>query len=161
MTMSEMADPHLGLLSFQQAMTAGLIDPRPAKYDQGLMLFVDQPDENMRITYALADRGVVKGTVLFVPAESYDGEPRFSVGYAVAQPFRGQGIATDLLKRSINDLSQGIKARPFWLEAIVDEANVASRRVCEKVLTSEAEAMNESISGRPSLNFLTRISAPR
>lgn len=156
-----MADPHLGLLSFQQAMTAGLIDPRPAKYDQGLLLLVDQPDENMRITYALAERGVVKGTVLFVPAESYDEEPRFSVGYGVAEPFRGQGIATDLLKRSINDLSQGFNSRPFWLEAIVDQTNVASRRVCEKVVTSEAEAMSELISGRPALDFLTRVSAPR
>ncbi|WP_162916206.1 hypothetical protein [Burkholderia sp. PAMC 26561] len=58
MNLSEMSDPHLGLLSFQQAMTAGLIDPRPAKYDQSLLLFVDQPGENMRITYALADRAL-------------------------------------------------------------------------------------------------------
>lgn len=156
-----MADPRSGLLSFQQAMTARLIDPRPARYDQGLMQFVDKPDENMRITYALADRSVVKGIVQFVSAASYGGEPRFSVGYAVAEPFRGQGIATDILKRSINDLRRGYKSRPFWLEAIVDEANIASRRVCEKVLTTEAEAMIESISGRPALNFLTRISAPR
>src|SRR4051795_6646457 len=106
MAVSEMADPHLGLLSFQQAMSARLIDPRPAKYDRGLLLFIDQPDENMRITYALADGGVVKGTVQFVAAESYEREPRFSVGYAVAERFRGQGIATDLLTRSINDLGQ-------------------------------------------------------
>ncbi|WP_442861789.1 GNAT family N-acetyltransferase [Burkholderia sp. PAMC 26561] len=99
--------------------------------------------------------------MLFVPAETYDGEPRFSVGYAVAEPFRGQGIATDLLKRSVNDLRRGFKSRPFWLEAIVDETNVASRRVCEKVLTTEGEPMNDSISGKPALNFLTRISAPR
>lgn len=71
------------------------------------------------------------------------------------------GIATELLTRSINDLRQNLNMRTFWLEAIVDEANIASRRVCEKVLTTETEAINEAISGRPSLNYLARVTAPK
>lgn len=87
--MTDMADPYLGLVSFQEAMSAGIIAPRQAKFDQGVLLFIDTPDENTRLTYALVEGGIVKAIVVFVPAEPYGGEARFSVGYAVADAFRG------------------------------------------------------------------------
>jgi hypothetical protein len=55
--MATMSDHHVGLLSFQQAMDDGQIAPEPARFDRDLLLFVDKPDENVRLAYAVADAG--------------------------------------------------------------------------------------------------------
>ena len=121
-----MADPHIGLLSFQQAMTEGIIAPEPARFDRKLLLLADKPDDNIRSTYALGEHSTVKGIAVFVPASSYGRERQFSVGFAAAELYRGEGVATELLIRAVNVLRQGLASANFWLEAIVSKQNLAS-----------------------------------
>ncbi|SEI14595.1 GNAT family N-acetyltransferase [Paraburkholderia hospita] len=155
--MAEMSDPHIGLLSYQKALLLHEISPWPTKYEPGLMMLVDGEGADRRLTYALVEGRTVKATVVFAYAERYEGERCFSVGYAVAEKFRGSGVATDVLTRSISDLRQGLGWPVFYIEAIVDAENLASRRVCEKVLSTSPEAMTESISGKPASRYFKRV----
>lgn len=155
--MAEMSDPHIGLLSYQRAFVRRDIAPMPTIYEKGLFILADGEGEDKRITYALVDARIVKATVVFAYADPYEGERCFGVGYAVAEKFRGQGIATDVLKRSISDFRQGMKMPVLYVEAIVDATNLASRRVCEKVLSIDAEPMTEELSGKPSFRYFKRV----
>ncbi|MFM0416033.1 GNAT family N-acetyltransferase [Paraburkholderia aromaticivorans] len=149
-----MSDPHIGLLSYQRAFVVRDIAPLPTIHEKGLFILADGEGEDKRITYALIDGRTVKATVVFVYADPYEGERCFGVGYAVAEAYRGQGIATDVLKRSISDFQQGMKLPLFYLEAIVDATNLPSRRVCEKVLSSDGEPLIEVLSGKPSIRYI-------
>ncbi|WP_186130643.1 GNAT family N-acetyltransferase [Burkholderia gladioli] len=155
--MSEMVDPHIGLLSYQDAFLKRTIAPVPTFYEKGLLVLMDGEGRDKRITNALVEGRTVKATVVFAYADPYEGELCFGVGYAVAEKFRGQGIATDMLDRCINDFRQGMKMPAFYVEAIVDATNLASRRVCEKVLSTDAEPMIEELSGKPAFRYFKRV----
>ena len=105
-------------------------------------------------------KDMVKATVAFLPAEPLRGERCFQVGYAVAQPFRGQGIASDVLRKSIDEMRQGFKVhmKQFYIEAVVGTDNLASRRVAEKVLTKDFDEIADKASGLPAVQFVRLIS---
>lgn len=65
--------------------------------------------------------------------------------------------ATDVLKRSISDIQQGLNLPVLYFEAIVDATNLTSRRVSEKVLSHEAAPVTEDISGKAAFRHMKRV----
>ena len=104
-----MVDPHDALVSYQQAFTEGMISPAPGSLHRDLVVLMDDATGMRRITYALVEAGVVKATVFYFVMEPLHGVPCFHAGYAVAVPFRGQGLATSILAKSLEEMQHGFK----------------------------------------------------
>ncbi len=158
--MAKIADPHDALPSFEKALKHGLISPKKCTVHPELAVLIDDANGEMRITYALIVGGKVKATVAYLRAEPLHGEHCFQVGYAVAKPYRGKGIASDILIKSINEMRHGFRAhlKQFYIEAVVGVDNLASKRVAEKVFTKDFEEIVDKASGLPALQFVKLIS---
>jgi RimJ/RimL family protein N-acetyltransferase len=121
---------------------------------------VDDADGDPRLTYALTTAsGTVQATVTYLPGSPYKGERCFQVGYAVAETFRRQGLAVEVLRKSIDEMRLGFKSHfsKFYVEAVVGKFNVASIKVASKVMNSEPVEIVDEVSGEPALQYFLLI----
>ncbi|HDJ8365911.1 TPA: GNAT family N-acetyltransferase, partial [Escherichia coli] len=83
--------------------------------------------------------------------EFVEGKPCFGVGYAVADEYKAQGIGTQLLIASIEEMQYGFRNsfNEFYVEAIVGVGNQASNKLAAKVLSDTPEPGTDSYSGKP------------
>lgn len=155
--MTQMTDPHDGLVSFQSALKLGLLQLSKCKIHKDLKFLYDMPNNSPRITYALLDRNnVVKATASFVPVDPCDDGPCFGVGYAVAEPFRGKGLAYEILEKSLDEfiaLSKG-KTPRMYIETIVGVDNIASQKVSSRFINDAPDEVTDKLSGLPALHYM-------
>lgn len=152
---TSMVDPHLGLVSYQQALLQGLIYPRPCTIHSALTIVVDDVPDGKRMTYAYMDGKVVKATVVYVMNGRSDDKPYFQVGYAVAEEFRNQGVAQKALRMSIEEMTAGFgRLIPsFFIETVISKSNVASLRIAEKIIGGAPEEITDKHSGEIALRY--------
>lgn len=158
--MSNMANPHEGLLSFQRAYKAGAISPRRCSIHDDLLVLMDDADGTTRLTYALIDSAKeVKATVVYLPADPHDGKHCFQVGYAVSAQLRNQGVASEALRKSIDEMRRGFIPHmgQFYIEAVIGAHNTASLKVAAKVFSSTPSKIVDEESGEPALQFFLLI----
>lgn len=158
--MSNMADPHEGLLSFQRAYKAGAISPRTCSIHRDVLVMMDEADGTARLTYALIDLARnVKAIVVYLPADPHDGKHCFQVGYAVSAPLRNKGVASAALGKSIDEMRRGFMPHmgEFYIEAVVGEHNTASLKVASKIISSTPSKIVDEASGEPALQFFRLI----
>lgn len=156
-----MVNPHIGLVSYQQALLQGLIHPRPCAVHKTLFVLFDDVPDGKRITYAMVQGTTVKATVVFAPNGYFDGKPCFQVGYAVAEPFRRQGLATQVVRMAIEELTEGFKKviPAFHIEAVVSPSNLASLRVAETVVGGTRDQIVDKHSGESAIRFTVAVGA--
>lgn len=154
-----MVDPYHGLVSYQQALLQGLIHPSRCKVHKALTVLLDDVPDGKRITYALVEGTTVKATVVFTPNGLFEGKPCFQVGYAVAEPLRGQGLGAQVLRMSIEELTEGFrKIIPnFYIEAVVSPSNLASLRIAETVIGGTREQIVDQHSGENAIRFTVAV----
>lgn len=157
--MSSMVDPHIGLVSYQQALLQGLIRPRQCTVHKMLTVLMDDVPDGKRITYAMAEGTTVKATVVFAPNGFFEGRPCFQVGYAVAESFRRQGLAARVVKMSVEELTEGFrKVIPaFYIEAVVSPSNPASLRIAESVIGGTREQIVDKHSRESAIRFTVAV----
>ncbi|HEC3677353.1 TPA: GNAT family N-acetyltransferase [Escherichia coli] len=149
--MPELVDPTDSLISFQYAFSNGLIKPSPCIVHPNMKVLLDDAEGTPRFTYAFFEEENVKGVAIYVPAEFVEGKPCFGVGYAVADEYKAQGIGTQLLIASIEEMQYGFRNsfNEFYVEAIVGVGNQASNKLAAKVLSDTPEPGTDSYSGKP------------
>lgn len=154
-----MVDPHIGLVSYQQALLQGLIQPHLCKVHKALTVLFDDVPDGKRITYALVEGTTVKVTVVFAPNGLFQGKPCFQVGYAVAEPYRRQGLAAKVVRMSIEEFIEGFKKviPAFYLEAVVSPTNVPSLRIAESVIGGTREQIVDKHSGESAIRFTVAV----
>lgn len=117
-----------------------------------------------RLTYVRLDKARnVKAFVACIMNGTVEGHPCVSLGYAVPEDMRGQGLAKQIVKEVIQDtLLQVGKtgARAVYIEAIADVENVASQRVAEATLEVARESITDGESGRPAYLYTQRYDIP-
>lgn len=161
---TSMTDPHDGMVSFQQALRAGLLKLGQVDNYQNLFSHFDVPASGVhRLTYARLseDRQTVKAFLSCVKNGEVDGFPCVAVGYAVPENVRNQGCAKQIFRDVINDqINQARRngVETLYIEAVVDVTNLASLRVAETVLNVERESITDSESGRPAYRYTARFS---
>jgi RimJ/RimL family protein N-acetyltransferase len=104
----------------------------------------------------------VTAMVIFAAEPPTNGRPTFSVGYAVPKAFRKQGRAKDVLVAAIADMQAGLARNgfpQFYIEAIVDSDNLASRKIAEQVISAKPKAITEELSGLPAFKYVRRITS--
>jgi hypothetical protein len=162
--MPAITDPHIGLVSFQKALLSGTIKPKRCKLRRELYFLRDKPTpDTIRLTYAMIVGRQVKAMAIYIEAEPNEGKRCFGVGYAVATPFRGQGLAKAILSSSLEEfgcLLAGELSEPgFYLEAIIAVDNERSHRVAKQLISQEPHEILDSESGLPALHYITLVTA--
>ena len=157
-----MVDPSDGMKSFQQALRQGRIDIEVAKTDPDLFVHFDAPNgpPEIRFTYVRLKRLTVTALVMFAAQPPIKGKPNFAIGYAVPNIYRCQGRAKEIVAAAIADMKAGLKRNghsSFYIEAIVDEENMASRRIAEQLISNVSEAIVEENSGLPAFRYVREV----
>jgi len=160
--MPSLVDPHIGFVSYQQALTDRSIQPIPCDGYPELYVMQDEPESgDQRLTYAFIANRVVKAYAVYTQVDFWEGKPRFGVGYATAEQFRNHGFATEIVKASMKELHRGISQylhEPgFYVEAIVGMENLASQKVAARTLTDMPETIVDGISGLPALYYIKQV----
>lgn len=157
--MARMTDPSDALTSFQDALLNGQIRLQKEDLSPDLFVHTDRPQGIVRFTYVSLDRQTVTALAMFVIAEPIEGVPCFQVGYAVPERYRSQGRAKALVKAAIAELKQGLlrnNISSFYVEAIVDVDNEASKRVALATISTTPVAVTDEVSGLPALQYLRK-----
>lgn len=156
---TQMADPHQGMVSFQQCLRAGILELAPVRQHQDLYTHLDVPAPGVaRFTYVrlTEDRSTVTAFLSCTMNGKIEGFPCVAVGYAVPEDWRNKGFAKQIFRDVIQDqiLQAGRNGRSaVYIEAVVDVANLPSQRVAEAVLGVERETITDSASGRPAIRY--------
>lgn len=158
--MPQMTNPHDGLLSFQDALAANVISPVACRHNKELSMLFDDAEGTPRMTYSFIDAcGTVKALAMFVPVEPVGQVPCVGIGYAVAEQFRGQGLAYEIVEKSISEFKMSSKQRlpEFYLEAVIGVENVASQKVANKFISNSPDAITDEWSGLPALHYMCLV----
>ena len=155
----QMADPHIGMVSFQKALLKGIVDIHLVKPHKNLFSHFDVPalGEN-RLTYVRLDGDgkTVLAFLVCVINGKIDGIPIVSLGYAVPENMRKRGYAKAIMHDAIKDQIKQA-GRSLYFETMVDVDNVASQRVSESVLEVAPEELVEADSERPAYRYTKRV----
>ncbi|MBM6634607.1 GNAT family N-acetyltransferase [Leclercia adecarboxylata] len=154
--MPDMVDPSDSLISFQDALTNKLITLSSCVVHPEMKVLFDDAEGTPRITYALLDGVKVKGIAIYIPAEPIDGMTCFGLGYAVAEQYRKQGVATEIVQKSLDEIHAGFKKNmpKFYVEAIVGVDNHGSNKVASRLISEKPTACDETYSGKPAQQYL-------
>lgn len=89
-------DVSSALKSFQQALAANAIPVQRGDLDPEMLVHMDRPNGETRLTYARVSSRTVVALIQFIPCDPYESEPCFNVGWAVAEAYQGKGGRTRL-----------------------------------------------------------------
>lgn len=160
--MPNIVDPHIGFVSYQKALLDGSISPIPCDSHPELFVMQDQPEPGvMRLTYAFNTGTVSKAYAVYIQADPLHGKPCFGLGYATAEQFRNQGLATEIVDASLKELHKGISRHlrepGFYVEAIVGVDNLASQKVAARSLSNSPDSIEDDESGLPALHYVKLV----
>ncbi len=155
-----MTDPAGALALFQEAFGQGQIPVQPGRLDSTLLFAPDRPNGRPRFNYMRSHGRTLSALVMFAQNGTQDGDPVFNVGYAVADAFRGQGLAKATLVAALAELADGMGAAGIpclHVEAVVDVDHAVSQRVAKTIFNDAPIRIIDSISGLPALHFTRKI----
>jgi RimJ/RimL family protein N-acetyltransferase len=150
-----MTDPMNALLSFQQEFLVLKPKLKPARTDRNLHLYVDTPNGEIRVTFVRLEGKTVTALVSFAEGEPIDGIHCYNIGYAIAEAYRNQGRAKEIVAAAIKELKENGEA--FYVNAIVAADNVASQRVAAQVVSETSVSITEPISNLPAFRYVRRF----
>lgn len=160
--MPGITDPNKGLISFQKALLSGSVKPKRCKLRRELYFLRDKPTpDTIRMTYTMIVGREVKALAVYIEEQPNEGKRCFGVGYAVAAPYRGKGLAKALLASSLEEFKAMMAGETpdsgFYLEAVIGLDNERSHRVARQIISAEPEAIVDSESGLPALHYITLV----
>jgi hypothetical protein len=160
--MPTLVNPMDAFKTFEPALKAGELRVQRGTVDPDLLVTLDQPAGEWRMTYARM-RGESVGAIAIISSAGHeDGIPVFQIGYAVPQHLRKRGLAKDVAQAAINEFTAGMSRsgiKSLYLEAVVGLKNIASQKVAELVIGGEPKAITDENSGEAALQYMRRFDA--
>ena len=158
--MSNMINPLDGLLELQDGINNGLQMVK-CPGDSGISVFFDNPEGVLRLTYAMMEGDTVVAYSVFLKDKPINGVAVFDVGYAVLEEYRGKGMASHVLKNSIDFLTNTMKSAnaftSYYIEAIIGVNNTASNKLAHKVISDKPKQIVDMHSGEDAYQYLRLI----
>lgn len=158
--MSSMANPMEALVSYQQALDAGIqIDPD--EMDGDYLMRAGEVAGAKRFDFVKIVNRKVQALAMFVEDEPYKGVARFSLAYAVSENHRGRGLAVEAINRGVEDFKSKFSqaaVKSFFVEALIDQNNTPSIKVAKQVLPGPGVEKPDEETGTPALLFYKRFS---
>ena len=143
------------LLSFQREFLLHEPKLKSTRLDPRLYVHIDVPNGEIRVTFMRLEGKTVTALVSFSEGEPIDGIHCYNIGYAVAEAYRNQGRAKEIVAAAIAELKGNGEA--FYVNAIVAADNVSSQRVAAQLVSKTAVPITEPISGLPAFRYLGRF----
>lgn len=113
------------------------------------------------MTYAMITGRQVKAVAIYIECEPNKGKRSFDVGYAVAAPFRGQGLAKAVVTSTLEEFtlmtSPQLSEPGFYLEAVVGVDNERSQSVARQLINQTYTEIVDSASGQTALHYITYV----
>jgi hypothetical protein len=154
--MSEMADPIVTLRSLQQALNDGL----PAHLidlDASYKMYYNEFGEGLkRYIFVKIVGNEAQVISIFGLEGPINGVACWNVSYAVNENCRGYGLAVEAVNKGIERLKSDFArtdVKSFYVEAVIDRKNTPSLKVAGKLFSGSGEAIVETYSEKPSLQF--------
>ena len=88
----------------QKALDAGTVRMQRCEIYPNLRVLVDEPNGDLRLTYAKVIAGTVQSIAVFVLTKSVGRVGRFSLGFAVNESRRGRGLGKEIVVQAIDEL---------------------------------------------------------
>jgi hypothetical protein len=158
--MPAMSNPMDALVTLQPAIDNGEVILRPCKLHPDLWVLQDEPNGELRTTYAVLENGIVQAIAQFLPAEPIDGIPCLALGCAVLEAARRRGLATETVSKALAEMRNGLRRsgiRRFYVEAVVGVTNEPSKRLAARLLSPQPVACTDEFSGEPALQYVRLI----
>lgn len=154
-----MTDPSDALKSFQHHIhSSELLDAmQTGELDPDVWLLMDSINKKPRFTFVNLDGKTVTAMVVFVEGQKIGGHHVFDIGYAVPEPYRQQGRASNIVKTAVSELKHAlpkIGIPKFYVQAVVGADNEASQRVAISTISKKPKATTDSASGLPALHYI-------
>lgn len=154
--MYRMADPMDTLRGIQIQIDDGYpIDSYDAA--TGYMVIHDKRSNTWeRYLYIKIVNKEVQALSIFALEDPIYGLTCYSVGYAVKENYRRRGFAIEAINKGIEDLKNRFrpsKLEHFYVDALIDEENIPSIRLAEKLFPGPAVRMPDQETGTPALHF--------
>jgi hypothetical protein len=150
MNNSELA--YSAFMQFKDAYKKKRIDVEKGRiHKDSIIVFADSPAGHCRLTYGLINRKSKKNiiaSVAFAQTDSYNGLHCFDVSYCTEVKFRGKGYATQVIRKSIDEMKKGFTntgLNEVYLEMKVDRTNIASTRVAKKFANTPVSENSKSV----------------
>ncbi|MFZ5635980.1 MAG: GNAT family N-acetyltransferase [Pseudomonadota bacterium] len=157
---NEMADPYIALKSFQEALRSGDIFPSPGEAHQDLLVLLDKPNGEMRLTYALVKDETIVAIAMFIAADPFEGYPCFNSGYAVDESHRSKGFGKEVTSKAFDEMTNGFKRSGvphLYVEAVISQNNTHSNKLAKSLFSDSPDAVTDSESGQPALHYLKKL----
>ncbi|WP_229711240.1 GNAT family N-acetyltransferase [Agarivorans gilvus] len=154
-----MVNPMNALMSLQTEIFNG-IPLRSCAAHPSLKMFYDQPNGRPRFTFAKVESQLIKAFAVVAITETIQSLPCVNLGYAVPPEYRQQGLGTEIVKLSINELKAEFKrngVNEFYVEAVVGVQNIASQRLAAKLLSANFEKIKDDVSGEDAYYYCLKV----
>lgn len=158
--MPSMTDPMDSLRLLQEAIDNQILQFQPGELYSDLAVHYDTPNDIPRFTYVKLNDLVAQSIALFVMVDPIDGIPCFQMGWATIPSMRGNGLATDISTKAVEELKNGLRRNSttkFYLEAVISDSNTESRNIANKLLSDSPESCKDSFSGEDAFQYLRLI----
>ncbi|WP_106638876.1 GNAT family N-acetyltransferase [Allosphingosinicella vermicomposti] len=160
--MPSLVNPMDAFKTFEPALKRGELKVQQGDTDPNLLVHLDHPMGEMRITYAKMRGESVGAIAMIINAEPFEGKPVFQIGYAVPQHLRKRGLGKEIAQAAIAEFTAGMARngmKSFYIEAIVGIRNIASQKVAEQVIGGPTKEVADEHSGEAALQYMRKIEA--
>lgn len=138
LTGSEMA--LLSLSHLTKAIKNGEIDLQQGKIFEDIYLHVDKPEGQFRFTYVMfssTEKNKPIAKLSCIMRSVHENAPLWDVDWAVAPEYQGKNWGLTIAYKASEEFKNGMKGKypnGFWLEAIVDDDNAASKIIASRII---------------------------
>lgn len=160
--MPSLVNPMDAMKTFEPALRAGEISVQLGEVDPTIAVHFDQPNGEPRYTYARRKNETVIALAIIIPAQPFEGERCFQIGYAVPQHLRKRGYAKEIARAAIAEFRSGMARNGiafFYLEAIVGKKNLASQKVAEAIFGPARKESTDEDSDEPIYQYVMKVDA--
>lgn len=147
---------------FVSAFENKLINVEPCKLFNDVFVHIDIPNQTPRFTYVMFDslnsKKVIAQSVIVFAGMVEGDKKKWQIGWCVDEDHRQKGIGYDLASKALQEFSYNLKKdlEGDYMEANVDEGNIASIRIAEKLIGGE-EILARKEPGKKAHSFLKQF----
>lgn len=153
-----------GLRQVSIAIKGRKISLQKGKIFNDIYLYGDNPNGVPRLTYVAfdpAESGEVIARCVILLDRQQHGIPIWQIDWAVLRSHQGRGYGKDITSKALSEFTNGMKGKfqsGLAIEAIVDDDNVASKKIASSLLGGEEVLFNKE-TGRNVHSFLKTFRA--
>lgn len=129
------------------AVDRGLISFSQCSLYEDLFCCVDSPNDIPRFTYVIFDPQkpnlVIAQCVIVFSHWISEDTRKWHIGWCVDEIFRNRGLGLDIATKALAQFSTFKQVQGDYIEASVDQGNIASLKISEKLIGSEEILFNE------------------